>query len=1050
MHKHRGLLILLVAYLCIAGAYSVSVPLGEAPDEAQHMAYIQFIAEHGRLPANLTERYRVGYKAVWPPLYHGLSSLVVAQIDTSWPPPLKRIDLSTPRRLLVYDGLTEIGAIHTEDETFPYQGRFLAWHLARLVSILLGAGVLTTTYFIALEIFPLDPTFAWGAASLVAFIPRFTFTTAVLNDDNLLNLIATLALLILVRIWKGSYRTGTFILLGTLLGLGLTTKYSAVSLGLEFVLVTVILTWRPGWASKRPSRNQTSTPAIYRIWTRLLLLAISTIIVSGWWFAYIVLRFNRIKELGWFAGLLAPLAAGGIDASSKRVISLLTNGAIPTLAEEGVPPWSLAELVLWCRTFFASFWAQFTHLDADAFYYWVLLVLCILSAVGIARAWRKLGQQDNRVVSLFRLLLLHVAAFWPLILIRHAFSRRITETAQGRYLFPAIAAISILMLFGLLQWLKSAWRTYAVIGIVAAFMSFTIVSLPLFITAAYPPYLPVRTTAEATQVDHPINATIDETIELVGYQVSDITSNGALPVTLVWRSLDHAGSDYAFDLALASRDGQVVSRWLGQPVNGRYPARAWDPDDVVRDRIELPVRGASAGDYHLTLHVASHLSQLLIPDDSTHSMPAVKTFDLSWVSLPDLSQIPPAHQWEMTLAPDLKLAGFDLWQAGDPAASTPNLALRATVPVRLVWQETVADNIDLELTLGEQLPLMAEGNLYLFFVGPEWDSGPQALKIVARQGETDIGSLEIGGAARTTIRQRSFAAPPMSTQVHANFGDEIMLLGFNFPRRRIEPGGALPITLYWQSERLTASHYIVSNHLLDNVDLRQWGGRDRVPQDYYTTVLWTPGEVVRDSYLVPVDPSAPSGVYRLDIGLYTEIQGQARHLPLVADGEVLDATGVTISPIKVGGPPQGATIKNPSPQYPRADNLEGLITLLGYDLNFEDGTVDVTLYWRCDAVSQTDYTTFVHVRASGGQAETPLAQKDRPPADGAYPTSLWDPGEVIRDYIQIPLPSDMPPGQYEIVVGLYDFSSGQRLLLLDDLGKATSDHIRLDNEIIAR
>jgi hypothetical protein len=130
--------------------------------------------------------------------------------------------------------------------------------------------------------------------------------------------------------------------------------------------------------------------------------------------------------------------------------------------------------------------------------------------------------------------------------------------------------------------------------------------------------------------------------------------------------------------------------------------------------------------------------------------------------------------------------------------------------------------------------------------------------------------------------------------------------------------------------------------------------------------------------------------------------------------------------------------------------LEGLITLLGYDLNFEDGTVDVTLYWRCDAVSQTDYTTFVHVRASGGQAETPLAQKDRPPADGAYPTSLWDPGEVIRDYIQISLPSEMPPGQYEIVVGLYDFSSGQRLLLLDDLGKATSDHIRLDNEIIAR
>jgi hypothetical protein len=366
----------------------------------------------------------------------------------------------------------------------------------------------------------------------------------------------------------------------------------------------------------------------------------------------------------------------------------------------------------------------------------------------------------------------------------------------------------------------------------------------------------------------------------------------------------------------------------------------------------------------------------------------------------------------------------------------------------------VAENIDLKLTLGDQLPLITEGNLYLFVVGPEWDSGPQTLKIVATQGDTDIGSLEIDGVARATIRQRNFAAPPMSKQVRANFGDEIMLLGFDFPRRRVEPGGALPITLYWQSQRLTASHYIVFNHLLDNIDQRQWGGRDRVPQDYYTTVLWTPGEVVRDDYLVPVDPSAPSGVYHLDIGLYTEIQGQARHLPLVTDREVLDATSVTISPIKVGGPPQGATVKNPSPQYPRTDNLQGLITLLGYDLNFEDGTLDVTLYWRCEAISQSDYTTFLHVRASGDtggvQPRPIVAQKDRPPVNGAYPTSLWDPGEVIRDFIQLPLPLDMPPGQYEIVVGLYDFSSGQRLLVLDDLGEATSDHILLDNEITVR
>jgi hypothetical protein len=75
---------------------------------------------------------------------------------------------------------------------------------------------------------------------------------------------------------------------------------------------------------------------------------------------------------------------------------------------------------------------------------------------------------------------------------------------------------------------------------------------------------------------------------------------------------------------------------------------------------------------------------------------------------------------------------------------------------------------------------------------------------------------------------------------------------------------------------------------------------------------------------------------------------------------------------------------------------------------------------------------------------------DRPPTDGTYPTSLWDPGEVIRDSIRVPVRAPVPAGEYEIVIGLYDFASGKRLPVLDDQGKPTGDYISLEQEITVR
>jgi hypothetical protein len=50
------------------------------------------------------------------------------------------------------------------------------------------------------------------------------------------------------------------------------------------------------------------------------------------------------------------------------------------------------------------------------------------------------------------------------------------------------------------------------------------------------------------------------------------------------------------------------------------------------------------------------------------------------------------------------------------------------------------------------------------------------------------------------------------------------------------------------------------------------------------------------------------------------------------------------------------------------------------------------------------------------------------PGDGSVPTSRWKVDDRIDDYYSLQLPPDLPPGDYRLVVGLYDLASGRRLV----------------------
>jgi hypothetical protein len=162
-------------------------------------------------------------------------------------------------------------------------------------------------------------------------------------------------------------------------------------------------------------------------------------------------------------------------------------------------------------------------------------------------------------------------------------------------------------------------------------------------------------------------------------------------------------------------------------------------------------------------------------------------------------------------------------------------------------------------------------------------------------------------------------------------------------------------------------------------------------------------------------------------------------------------TSVTIGPIVVGKTPRELTLDTANPQVPinQAFGHNSELTLLGYNLTDGRGEpvsqlyasdvvqasaltsdLQLTLYWRDEAALELDYTTFVHLRNGEGEIVT---QKDQRPLQGAYPTSLWSPGEIIADPIQISVPSALPQGEYTLVIGMYDFYTGQRLSVPENL-----------------
>jgi hypothetical protein len=195
-------------------------------------------------------------------------------------------------------------------------------------------------------------------------------------------------------------------------------------------------------------------------------------------------------------------------------------------------------------------------------------------------------------------------------------------------------------------------------------------------------------------------------------------------------------------------------------------------------------------------------------------------------------------------------------------------------------------------------------------------------------------------------------------------------------------------------------------------------------------------DTIMDQHTLPLPGTLPPGAY----GLRVRIVSSAGKERLVSTdgGNLVSVDQLPILPviIRPGVSSQfvsaeplaimGAGVELMQARVPEAALAAGEWVRLG-------------LIWRAKDRIERDLTVFTQLIGPDGRV---WGQQDNPPVGGWYPTSMWHPGEVVQDEYALHIDLQAPAGTYQLVIGMYDSQTGQRVTVTRPDG-TVSDHLVL-------
>ncbi len=364
------------------------------------------------------------------------------------------------------------------------------------------------------------------------------------------------------------------------------------------------------------------------------------------------------------------------------------------------------------------------------------------------------------------------------------------------------------------------------------------------------------------------------------------------------------------------------------------------------------------------------------------------------------------------------------WRRRQPAYSQDRLALG----IALVWFALFAVSVlnwTRTIDFGEQgrLLLAASPALALLLVFGWQGWFPQRwhpwLHSLIALFSIGLAVSQISTLVNAYAIPPAVTAPQPDRPLNVQFAGGMQLLGVDLPQgAALRPGHPLPVTLYFSTAQAIDEFYTLFLHLADEQN-RLLFHVDGVPvQGHHPTRQWVPGAVFADHYLVTVTDPTYDGLATLSLGFYP-IGDQSQRQRVTTDQGMDLGDRVVLAQVRIHNTTQPA----PPPGEPLARWQRGIQLQAAQVVTTNtQSTVTVQVLWQATQVIQQNYTIFAQLLSRDGKL---LAQLDQQPQGGRYPTSTWQPGDVISDTYTLPAPT--APWD-RLILGIYD-AQQQRLAL---------------------
>jgi hypothetical protein len=262
---------------------------------------------------------------------------------------------------------------------------------------------------------------------------------------------------------------------------------------------------------------------------------------------------------------------------------------------------------------------------------------------------------------------------------------------------------------------------------------------------------------------------------------------------------------------------------------------------------------------------------------------------------------------------------------------------------------------------------------------------------------------------------------PSVQRVYARY-DGIELVGYQLMQDRYLPGQVVGVTLYWRVQERTPNDYTLSLALLapggevlgKEVTYPGWGT--------LRTSAWQTGAIYADTYFIRLDPLIVGNFpLRLHVSWWdddrsariSEVDEKGNEIP-----DVLLRAGAVIFE-------QNLRSQLASLQHIDARKREFGAKLRLEQFAFDRQTLQTLLIWDTISPMLVDYTMTVQVLDQDNKV---VSQFDTQPP---LPTSFWGYGD--RYFSIHPLtPTKLQPGDYRVIVAVYDLETMERLTVFDD------------------